>query len=178
MFGKKKLTAYDISHETTAYLETLSDQELLDRAEAKALAKRRAEWGEHASDFLLPLGDTEEYQICHARREKKRKAKEEREKKRIGFAYSLRRIFFTPIASAVNLIGFICEIVAKISFVGLIAGVYYLYQSFCAMKNGVPFAEVDTFGKAISLIIFPFIAYGVAEILDVLYRWCRKMCRG
>ena len=176
MFGKKKLTDYDISCETTAYLETLSDQELLDRAEAKAMAKRREEWGEHADSSLLLL-EGEEWEIYHRRKEAQRKKKEEREKHRRGLFYSLRRIFFTPIASAVNLIGFICELVAKISFVGLIAGVYYLYQSLSAVKSGVPFSEVDTFGKALSFIIFPFIAYGVSELLDMLYRWCRKMCR-
>lgn len=176
MFGKKskkKLSQLDIELETTAFLETLSDQELLDRAEAKSLAAYKEKYGADAEPKYL-VCEGEEMDVYHARKERQRKEKEERELKAIGFGYSVKRIVFSPIASFVNLVGFLCYLIAKISFLGLIVGVYYLYQSFSAMAKGVPFAEIDTFAKAIPYIIFPFIAYAVSEGLDALYKWCRK----
>lgn len=176
MFRKKKLSDLDVACETTAYLETLSDDELLRRARERNLEKFRAKYGQYADErFMVCEGI--EMDIYNARREKRREAERSREVKVSGFWNVVRRIVFSPISSALNLVSFVCDIVAKISFLGLIAGAYYLYQSFSAMAKGVPFADIDTFSKAIPFIIFPFIAYAVAELLNRAYLWTKKMSK-
>ena len=54
--------------------------------------------------------------------------------------------------------------IGYISSFGLIAGVYYLYQSFCAFKSGIPFGEIGELNKAVCFIIFPFVAYLVSYV--------------
>ena len=59
---------------------------------------------------------------------------------------------------------------AAVAF-GLIAGVYYLYQSFCAFKSGVPFGEIGELSKAVGFIVFPFIAYLVSYVSRKIYTY-------
>ena len=56
-----------------------------------------------------------------------------------------------------------------ISSFGLIAGVYYLYQSFCAFKSGIPFGEIGELNKAVCFIIFPFVAYLVSYVCEKIH---------
>ena len=61
--------------------------------------------------------------------------------------------------------------VMTVSYTHLIAGVYYLYQSFCAFKSGVPFGEIGEFTKAVGFIVFPFIAYLVSYVSEKIYTY-------
>ena len=51
----------------------------------------------------------------------------------------LRTIIYTPLSIAFHAVSFVAKGIGYIFSFGLIAGVYYLYQSFCAFKIGVPF---------------------------------------
>lgn len=176
MFKKNKISRLDEVCESRAYLETLSDEELLRRAREKSLVKFREKYGEYADEKYMRY-EGEEMDIYHARLERRRQGKEKRNNMAYNFWGGVRKIVFTPISTVLNFVSFILELVGKISSLGLIAGVYYLYQSFSALSKGIPFAEIDTFGKAVPFIIFPFIAYGLSVVLGRLYAWSCRMCK-
>ena len=54
----------------------------------------------------------------------------------------LRTIIYTPLSIAFHAVSFVAKGIGYISSFGLIAGVYYLYQSFCSFKSGIPFGEI------------------------------------
>ena len=66
----------------------------------------------------------------------------------------LRTIIYTPLSIAFHAVSFVAKGIGYISSFGLIAGVYYLYQSFCAFKIGVPFGKIGELSKAVGFIVF------------------------
>lgn len=83
----------------------------------------------------------------------------------------LRTIIYTPLSIAFHAVSFVAKGIGYISSFGLIAGVYYLYQSFCAFKSGVPFGEIGELSKAVGFIVFPFIAYLVSYVTEKIYTY-------
>ena len=83
----------------------------------------------------------------------------------------LRTIIYTPLSIAFHAVSYVAKGIGYISSFGLIAGVYYLYQSFCAFKSGVPFGEIGEFTKAVGFIVFPFIAYLVSYVSEKIYTY-------
>ena len=67
---------------------------------------------------------------------------EKREKFFSSVFSGLRTIIYTPLSIAFHAVSFVEKGIGCISSFGLIAGVYYLYQSFCAFKSGVSFGEI------------------------------------
>lgn len=104
------------------------------------------------------------------RREKDRKRKR-REAFYAKVKSCLRCIFYTPLSIAFHAVSFVSRGIGFIASFGLIAGVYYLYQSFVAFRNNVPLAEIEVLSKGILLTVLPFIVYAIAEITERLYRW-------
>lgn len=123
--------------------------------------KRKAGYIEIPSD--------EELNKRQMKREREAKRKEKKSIVKNSFFGGLRTIVCTPLSIAFHAVSFVSKGIGYISSFGLIAGVYYLYQSFSALFKGVPFAEVDTFGKAFSFIIFPFIAYGISVVTEKVW---------
>ena len=71
-------------------------------------------------------------------RSEKRIEKSEKRYKFFGSVFSeLRTIIYTPLSIAFHAVSYVAKGIGYISSFGLIAGVYYLYQSFCAFKSGV-----------------------------------------
>ena len=83
----------------------------------------------------------------------------------------LRTIIYTPLSIAFHAVSFVAKGIAYISSFGLIAGVYYLYQSFCAFKSGVPFGKIGELSKAVGFIVFSFIAYLISYISRKIYTY-------
>ena len=81
----------------------------------------------------------------------------------------LRTIIYTPLSIAFHAVSFVAKGIGYISSFGLIAGVYYLYQSFCAFKSGIPFGEIGELNKAVCFIIFPFVAYLVSYVCEKIH---------
>lgn len=81
----------------------------------------------------------------------------------------LRSVFYPPLSIAFHVVSFVTKGIGCITSIGLIAGVYYLYQSFSALFKGVPFAEIETFSKAVPVIIVPFIAFAVSVVTEKIY---------
>lgn len=81
----------------------------------------------------------------------------------------LRTIIYTPLSIAFHAVSFVAKGIGYISSFGLIAGVYYLYQSFCAFKSGIPFGEIRELNKAVCFIIFPFVAYLASYVCEKIY---------
>ena len=75
----------------------------------------------------------------------------------------------TPLSIAFHAVSFVAKGIGYISSFGLIAGVYYLYQSFCAFKSGIPFGEIGELNKAVCFIIFPFVAYLVSYVCEKIH---------
>lgn len=103
-------------------------------------------------------------------RERERKM-EKREKFFAKIFSCLRCIFYTPLSIAFHAVSFVARGIGFVSSFGLIAGVYYLYQSFVAFRNGVPLAEIETLLTGIELVVAPFIIYAIAEISERIYHW-------
>lgn len=125
------------------------DDEMREEQLAKEIGRKFAELG-------FGTVQTEEEQA----RSKKYFKKKEKRDKFFGSVFSgLRTIIYTPLSIAFHAVSFVAKGIGYISSFGLIAGVYYLYQSFCAFKSGVPFGEIGELSKAVGFIVFPFIAY-------------------
>ena len=128
---------------------------------AREIGKKFAELG-----FGTVMTD-EEYA-----RSQKRIEKSEKRYNFFGSAFSeLRTIIYTPLSIAFHAVSFVAKGIGYISSFGLIAGVYYLYQSFCAFKSGVPFGEIGELSKAVGFIVFPFIAYLVSYVSRKIYTY-------
>ena len=126
------------------------------------------------SKSSIRLIPDDEFEKMQKRKNRKKKANERRSVMKNGVLGGLRKIICTPLSIAFHAVAFVSKGIGYISSFGLIAGVYFLYQSFSAMKSGVPFSEVDTFGKAISFIIFPFIAYGISVIAEKVWLYLEE----
>lgn len=126
---------------------------------AREIGKKFAELG-----FGTVMTD-EEYA-----RSQKRIEKSEKRYKFFGSVFSgLRTIIYTPLSIAFHAVSFVSKGISYISSFGLIAGVYYLYQSFCAFTSGVPFGEIGELNKAVCFIIFPFVAYLVSYVCEKIH---------
>ena len=110
----------------------------------------------------MTAGDPEELNKALRRLEK-------REKIVGGILSCVRIIVYTPLGIAFNAVSFVAKIVGFLSAFGLIPGVYLLYKSVMAVIGGTPFGEVNTFEKAGTLIIVPFIAYTIAVIAERIH---------
>lgn len=86
----------------------------------------------------------------------------------------LRTIIYTPLSIAFHAVSFVAKGIDYIFSFGLIAGVYYLYQSFCAFKSGIPFEEIGELSKAVGFIVFSFIAYLVSYVSRKIYTYFEK----
>ena len=86
----------------------------------------------------------------------------------------LRTIIYTPLSTAFHAVSFVAKGIGYIFSFGLIAGVYYLYQSFCAFKSGIPFGEIGELSKAVGFIVFPFIAYLVSYVSRKIYTYFKE----
>lgn len=86
----------------------------------------------------------------------------------------LRTIIYTPLSIAFHAVSFVAKRIGYIFSFGLIAGVYYLYQSFCAFKIGVPFGEIGELSKAVGFIVFSFIAYLVSYVSRKIYTYFKE----
>ena len=101
--------------------------------------------------------------------EKKLEAVEKKKARRKGFVSAVKSIICTPLSIAFHAISFVSKGIGYISSFGLLIGFYYLYQAFSALFNGVAFAEIETFGKAVPFLIFPFIAYGISVVTEKIW---------
>ena len=92
-------------------------------------------------------------------------ARQEEIKSKIG--YFLKPIFFTPLAFLFHVITFVSRIIGAIACIAMLYGIYCGYKAFAAWRAGEAFSEnVKT---AAMLIIFPFIAYAIAEIAERIW---------
>lgn len=135
------------------------DDEAREEQLAREIGKKFADLG-----FGTALTD-EEYE----KSKKYFKKKEKRDKFFIPIFSGLRTIIYTPLSIAFHAVSFGAKGIGYISSFGLIAGVYYLYQSFCAFRSGVPIGEIAELSKAVGFIVFPFIAYLVSYICEKIY---------
>lgn len=101
--------------------------------------------------------------------EKKKEAVVRKKARRKGFVSAVKSIICTPLSIAFHAISFVSKGIGYISSFGLLIGFYYLYQSFSALFKGVAFAEIETFGKAVPFLVFPFIAYGVSVVTEKVW---------
>ena len=113
---------------------------------------------------LTPISEEEA-----KKREKKRESVVKSKARRKGVVGAVKNIVCTPLSIAFHAISFVSKGVGYISSFGLIAGFYYLYQSFSALFKGVAFAEIESFGKAVPFLIFPFIAYGISVVTEKVW---------
>lgn len=173
MSKKKKPTSLDITFETSAYLETLSDDELLKRARAKVLKEK----GQMDVGQPVVLLGTDEYSVILKRREERERRKATRSNFVGRFFDGVRFVVFTPLCSVFNLLSFVAEIVGKISSLGLLVAVYFIYQGVREVMDGVAFGEVEAFMDAVPFLIFPFIALAISKVCDATYKWMRKQTR-
>ena len=97
------------------------------------------------------------------------KKKEKRDMFFFSIFSGLITIIYTPLSIAFHAVSFVAKGIGYISSFGLIAGVYYLYQSFCAFKSGIPFGEIGELNKAVCFIIFPFVAYLVSYVCEKIH---------
>lgn len=131
---------------------------------AREIGKKFAELG-----FGTVMTD-EEYA-----RSQKRIEKSEKRYKFFGSVFSgLRTIIYTPLSIAFHAVSFVAKGIGYISSFGLIAGIYYLYQSFCAYRSGVALGEIAELNKAISFLVFPFIAYLVSYVCEKIYNYFER----
>ena len=113
---------------------------------------------------LTPISEEEA-----KKREKKRESVVKSKARRKCVVGAVKNIVCTPLSIAFHAISFVSKGVGYISSFGLIAGFYYLYQSFSALFKGVAFAEIESFGKAVPFLIFPFIAYGISVVTEKVW---------
>lgn len=131
---------------------------------AREIGKKFAELG-----FGTVMTD-EEYA-----RSQKRIEKLEKRYKFFGSVFSgLRAIIYAPLSIAFHAVSFVTKGICYISSFGLIAGIYYLYQSSCAFRSGAALGEIAELNKAISFLVFPFIAYLVSYICEKIYNYFER----
>lgn len=111
----------------------------------------------------------EELERFRLKREEENKKIENKAVAKNGFFAMLRTIICTPLSIAFHAISFVSKGIGYISSFGLLIGFYYLYQSFSALFKGVAFAEIETFGKSVPFLIFPFIAYGISVVTEKVW---------
>lgn len=92
-------------------------------------------------------------------------ARQEEIKGKIG--YFLKPIFYTPLAFLFHVITFASRIVGAVACVAMLYGIYCGYKAFTAWRAGEAFAG-DAKTAAV-LIVFPFIAYTIAEISERIW---------
>ena len=83
----------------------------------------------------------------------------------------VRTIVYTPLSIAFHAVSFVARGVGFVSAFGMLVGCYHVYKGITAVMGGAAFGNVDSFGKAIPFFVFPFIAYGVSEVTDRIYRY-------
>ena len=137
------------------------DDEMREEQLAREVGRKFAELG------FGTVQTEEEYE----KSKKNFKKIEKREKFFSSIFSGLRTIIYTPLSIAFHAVSFVAKGIGYISSFGLIAGVYYLYQSFCAFKSGVPFGEIGELSKAVGFIVFPFIAYLVSYVSRKIYTY-------
>lgn len=92
-------------------------------------------------------------------------ARQEEIKSKIG--YFLKPIFYTPLAFLFHVITFVSRIVGAVACIAMLYGIYCGYKAFTAWRAGEAFA--DNAKAAAMLIIFPFIAYAIAEVAERIW---------
>lgn len=135
------------------------DDEIREERLAREIGRKFAELG------FGTVQTEEEYE----KSKKNFKKKEKRDMFFVSVFSGLRTIIYTPLSIAFHAVSFVAKWIGYISSFGLIAGVYYLYQSFCAFKSGVPFGEIGELNKAVCFIIFPFVAYLVSYVCEKIH---------
>ena len=108
------------------------DDEIREERLAREIGRKFAELG------FGTVQTDEEYE----KSKKNFKKKEKRDMFFVSIFSGLRTIIYTPLSIAFHAVSFVAKGIGYISSFGLIAGVYYLYQSFCAFKSGIPFGEI------------------------------------
>lgn len=111
----------------------------------------------------------EELESYRLKMEEEDRKEEKKAVAKNGFFAMLRTIICTPLSIAFHAISFVSKGIGYISSFGLLIGFYYLYQSFSALFKGVSFAEIETFGKAVPFLVFPFIAYGISVVTEKVW---------
>lgn len=140
------------------------DDEMREEQLAREIGRKFADLG-----FGTALTD-EEYE-----KSKKNFRKIEKREKFFSSVFSgLRTIIYTPLSIAFHAVSFVAKGIGYISSFGLIAGVYYLYQSFCAFKSGIPIGEIGELSKAVGFIVFPFIVYLISYVCEKIYTYLEE----
>ena len=98
------------------------DDEIREERLAREIGRKFAELG------FGTVQTDEEYE----KSKKNFKKKEKRDMFFVSIFSGLRTIIYTPLSIAFHAVSFVAKGIGYISSFGLIAGVYYLYQSFCA----------------------------------------------
>ena len=83
----------------------------------------------------------------------------------------LRTIIYTPLSIAFHAVSFVAKGVGFISAFGLIIGAYQMYQAIRMIATGTPIGEVENMTSAVTLLILPFIAYGISVVTEKIYRY-------
>ena len=135
------------------------DDEIREERLAREIGRKFAELG------FGTVQTEEEYE----KSKKNFKKKEKRDMFFVSVFSGVRTIIYTPLSIAFHAVSFVAKGIGYISSFGLIAGVYYLYQSFCAFKSGIPFGEIGELNKAVCFIIFPFVAYLVSYVCEKIH---------
>lgn len=90
-----------------------------------------------------------------------------RKKIKYTIGFMLRRIFFSPLAIMFHLITIVSRFVGGVASLALIYGLYCAYKAFTEWRAGEVFA--DNVHTAVTLIIFPFIAYGISVVANMAW---------
>lgn len=78
-------------------------------------------------------------------------------------------IICTPLAILFGIIAFVAKLASYISCLGLFAGGWLLYQSFCASSKMVPVWKTENFFEAIFYIVLPFGAFLVSALFSAIH---------
>lgn len=134
--------------------------------------KRAEELARRASEGIAKLG----YGRLMTEEEIERsRSKVRRSAKRSAFLESIlscaRSIVFTPLSIAFHAVSFVSRGIGWVSAFGMLIGGYHIYQGIASVIHGSSFSKVDSFEKAIPFLIAPFIAYGISEVTEKIYRY-------
>lgn len=83
--------------------------------------------------------------------------------------YHVKPVFFTPLAIMFHTITFLFRIIGGIASVAMIYGIYCAYKAFSEWKMGMMYA--DDMKMALRLIIFPFAAFALAKISEIMWNY-------
>lgn len=78
-------------------------------------------------------------------------------------------IICTPLAILFGVLSFIAKVASYISCLGLFAGGYLLYQSFCASSELMPVWKAENFYEAIFYIVLPFGAFLLSALVSAIH---------